>query len=100
VQRNGVSCNIVIKHDDILFSLTKLQLIHKHSADVVIDKSSSKLWVEAKKAAPKGFAAIFDANGVSTLADSYGTCKMQVYNHQLFLTISMFCIFDWHGICL
>ena len=37
----------------------------------MIDKSSSDLWAAARRAAPGGFAAIFDANGVATLADSY-----------------------------
>ena len=41
-------------------------------AHVVIDKSSTPdLWAAATAAAPGGFAAIFDANGVATLADSY-----------------------------
>jgi NADPH:quinone reductase-like Zn-dependent oxidoreductase len=29
------------------------------------------LWKEAKRISPDGFAAIFDANGISTLKDSY-----------------------------
>lgn len=37
----------------------------------VIDKSSQDLWVEAKRYAPNGYQAIFDANGVSTLGQSY-----------------------------
>ncbi len=40
-------------------------------ADVVIDRSAGDLWVPATAAAPRGFAAIFDANGVSTLRRSY-----------------------------
>jgi NADPH:quinone reductase-like Zn-dependent oxidoreductase len=40
-------------------------------ADVVIDKSSEDLWKAAERAAPAGFVAIFDANGVATLAQSY-----------------------------
>jgi NADPH:quinone reductase-like Zn-dependent oxidoreductase len=50
---------------------------HKRSAalamgaDVAIDKSTQDLWPEAERLAPKGFQAIFDANGVSTLAQSY-----------------------------
>lgn len=39
--------------------------------DQVIDKSSSDLWAAARSAAPKGYQAIFDANGVSTLGASY-----------------------------
>ncbi len=40
-------------------------------ASDVIDKSSQPLWQTAKRLAPKGYQAIFDANGVSTLAQSY-----------------------------
>lgn len=39
--------------------------------DIVIDKSKQDLWVVAKSASPKGYAAIFDANGVATLKESY-----------------------------
>jgi len=37
----------------------------------VIDKSSQDLWAEAERLAPGGFQAVFDANGVSTLGQSY-----------------------------
>lgn len=40
-------------------------------ADAVIVKSEQDLWKEAERLAPKGFDAIFDANGVSTLSESY-----------------------------
>lgn len=40
-------------------------------ADAVIVKSDQDLWKEADRLAPKGFDAIFDANGISTLAGSY-----------------------------
>lgn len=40
-------------------------------ASEVIDKSSQDLWLEAERLAPNGFQAIFDANGVSTLSQSY-----------------------------
>lgn len=49
----------------------KIPLCEKLGADVVIDKSSQNLWEEARKASPGGYAAIMDANGISTLADSY-----------------------------
>jgi hypothetical protein len=41
-------------------------------ATLVIDRSRADLWAAARGIAPAGFAAVFDANGVSTLADSYG----------------------------
>lgn len=40
-------------------------------ASEVIDKSTQTLWHEAKRLAPNGFQAVFDANGVSTLGQSY-----------------------------
>lgn len=40
-------------------------------ADAVIDKSSEPLWRTAESLAPGGYRAIFDANGVATLRDSY-----------------------------
>ena len=40
-------------------------------ADRVIDKSREDLWIEAQRAAPDGYHAIFDANGVATLRQSY-----------------------------
>jgi len=40
-------------------------------ADHVIDKSTQQLWREAERLAPGGYDVILDANGVSTLGDSY-----------------------------
>jgi NADPH:quinone reductase-like Zn-dependent oxidoreductase len=40
-------------------------------ADAVIDKSSEPLWAAVKRLAPDGLDAVFDANGVSTLKQSY-----------------------------
>jgi len=40
-------------------------------ASVVIDKSSLNLWQQAEHHSPNGYQAIFDANGVSTLKQSY-----------------------------
>lgn len=53
----------------------KVKTCKDFGADFVIDKSSSDLWSEAKKAS-NGYAAIFDANGVSTLSNSYGIQKI------------------------
>ncbi len=49
----------------------KVEVARRLGADVVIDKSSQDLWAEAEAFAPQGFDAIFDANGVETLARSY-----------------------------
>jgi synaptic vesicle membrane protein VAT-1 len=40
-------------------------------ADHVIDKSTQDLWREAKRLAPDGYDVVLDANGISTLGDSY-----------------------------
>jgi NADPH:quinone reductase-like Zn-dependent oxidoreductase len=40
-------------------------------ADAVIDKSVEPLWESAERQSPAGFEAVFDANGVSTLKQSY-----------------------------
>jgi NADPH:quinone reductase-like Zn-dependent oxidoreductase len=40
-------------------------------ATQVIDKSSQNLWQQAEHHSPNGYQAIFDANGVSTLKQSY-----------------------------
>jgi synaptic vesicle membrane protein VAT-1 len=40
-------------------------------ADHVIDKSTQALWREAERIAPEGYDLILDANGISTLGDSY-----------------------------
>ena len=39
--------------------------------DAVIDKSQGELWLHARTLSATGYQAIFDANGVSTLAQSY-----------------------------
>jgi len=49
----------------------KVAAARELGAEVVIDRTRPGLWAQAKRAAPGGFAAIFDANGVSTLRESY-----------------------------
>ncbi len=52
-------------------------------ADEIIDKSSQELWPEVERLAPEGFDAVFDANGVETLKQSYAhlapTGRLVVY---------------------
>lgn len=60
----------------IVGSTTKIEAVRDLGCDVVIDKSaygkdSMAMWKALEEAAPNGFAAIFDANGVSTLQKSY-----------------------------
>ena len=55
----------------VVGSSHKVQFCKNLGADFVIDKSCSNLWAEAKKHSHDGYVAIFDANGVDTLSDSY-----------------------------
>lgn len=49
----------------------KVEHAKAFGAEAVIDKSRDNLWRRAKELAPDGYDAIFDANGVATLRDSY-----------------------------
>jgi NADPH:quinone reductase-like Zn-dependent oxidoreductase len=49
----------------------KVEAVRRLGADAVIDKSSEDLWSAARRFSPDGFDAIFDANGVETLRQSY-----------------------------
>jgi len=49
----------------------KREAAKEAGASHVIDKSSEDLWKEAEKISPQGYDVILDANGASTLRDSY-----------------------------
>jgi synaptic vesicle membrane protein VAT-1 len=49
----------------------KAELCRTLGADAVIVRAEQDLWKEAERLAPKGYDAIFDANGVSTLREGY-----------------------------
>ena len=49
----------------------KTNTVYKSGADEVIDKSHQDLWQEANRISPDGYQVILDANGPSTLAQSY-----------------------------
>ncbi len=49
----------------------KVEHARSMGAHEVIDKSTADLWKEAARLAPEGFDAVFDANGVATLRQSY-----------------------------
>lgn len=49
----------------------KVETARAMGADVVIDKSSEELWKAAERASPQGYEVVLDANGVSTLGQSY-----------------------------
>jgi synaptic vesicle membrane protein VAT-1 len=55
----------------VVGSAHKRELPKQLGAHHVIDKSSEPLWPAAEQIAPGGFHVVLDANGVSTLADSY-----------------------------
>jgi NADPH:quinone reductase-like Zn-dependent oxidoreductase len=54
----------------------KRSLCFQLGADHVIDKGACDLWQEASRISPSGYAAIFDANGIETLRDSYEHLSM------------------------
>lgn len=49
----------------------KVEAARALGAEVVIDKSREDLWKAAEAAAPRGYDVVLDANGPSTLRDSY-----------------------------
>jgi synaptic vesicle membrane protein VAT-1 len=49
----------------------KVASVQAFGADAVIDKSREPLWPAIERAAPRGFHAVFDANGAETLRQSY-----------------------------
>lgn len=55
----------------IVGSTHKIETAKSLGANYVIDKSKQNLWKEAERISPKGFDVILDANGASTLKDSY-----------------------------
>jgi NADPH:quinone reductase-like Zn-dependent oxidoreductase len=55
----------------VVGSAHKIDVARAAGASVVIDKSRQDVWAEAEAASPAGYQSIFDANGVSTLGQSY-----------------------------
>ncbi|XXF78391.1 medium chain dehydrogenase/reductase family protein [Myxococcaceae bacterium GXIMD 01537] len=49
----------------------KVEAARAQGAEVVIDKRREDLWRAAERAAPGGYDVVLDANGVSTLEESY-----------------------------
>ena len=49
----------------------KVETVLRLGADAVIDRATQDLWHEAERLEPEGYAVICDANGVSTLRESY-----------------------------
>lgn len=72
----------------VIGSSHKKSYLEQFGPDVIIDKSKQDLWAEAKRASPEGYHAVFDANGFSTMRESYNhlrpTGKLIVYgSHDL-----------------
>jgi NADPH:quinone reductase-like Zn-dependent oxidoreductase len=55
----------------VVGSRSKIQAAKDLGCDAVIDKSREDLWKRAEEIAPSGYKTIMDANGVSTLQESY-----------------------------
>lgn len=51
----------------------KVEAARAVGCDVVIDKSREDLWASARRAAPDGYDVVLDANGASTLRESYAS---------------------------
>ena len=55
----------------VVGSASKVEAAKRLGCDVVIDKSQEDLWEKAREVVPNGYKTIMDANGVSTLQQSY-----------------------------
>ncbi len=58
----------------VVGSSHKVSFCTNLGADIVIDKSTQNLWEEAKLISPNGYVAIFDANGIETIGESFEHC--------------------------
>ncbi len=64
---NIAACRVVA----VVGAAHKIDPVRRLGANAVIDKSSEDLWQAAERSAPGGYDVILDANGVSTLKQSY-----------------------------
>ncbi|MEN8803121.1 MAG: medium chain dehydrogenase/reductase family protein [Thiogranum sp.] len=64
---NIAACRVVA----VVGAAHKTDQVRRMGAFAVIDKSSEDLWKSAERTAPGGYDVILDANGVSTLQQSY-----------------------------
>ena len=62
-----LGCEVV----GVVGDASKVPAARALGAQLVIDRSSEDLWARAEAFAPQGFHAIFDANGVATLRQSF-----------------------------
>lgn len=83
-------CKIAeIKTIGVVGSTHKIDYLKELGCDHIIDKSKEDLWEKVKEFAPNGVDLAFDANGVSTLKQSYKhlavTGKLMAYGaHSMF----------------
>lgn len=67
----------------VVGSSHKVEVVRALGADLVIDKSREKLWRKTKEFSAQGYDVVLDANGVSTLKQSYDSLapggKLVVY---------------------
>ena len=59
----------------IVGTTEKVSSVKEAGADLVIDKSLEDLWKRAEEISPEGYDIILDANGASTLKESYNHIK-------------------------
>ncbi len=55
----------------VVGSSEKIETAEKSGATLVIDKARQDLWAKAEKLSPDGYDLVLDANGASTLKESY-----------------------------
>jgi NADPH:quinone reductase-like Zn-dependent oxidoreductase len=74
----------------VVGSSHKIKYLKQFEPDFIIDKSKEDLWTKAKEIAPKGYNAVFDANGYTTFQDSYDHLapmgKLLIYGAHSFLS--------------
>ncbi len=62
-----IGCRVV----GVVGASHKVETARALGADEVIDRSTEDLWARAEELAPNGYDLVFDANGVSTLWESF-----------------------------
>ena len=87
----------------VVGSSHKVDFCNELGADVTIDKSTQDLWKEAEIASPNGYAAIFDANGVETIGQSFdhlarcGSLVVYGFHSNLPKAATLLSPFHWIG---
>lgn len=86
----------------VVGSSSKVDAAKKLGCDIVIDKSNEHLWAKANEVVPNGFKTIMDANGVSTLKESYNhlapTGRLIVFGFHSNLPLGKHMLSPWEWI--